>query len=177
MMHRVRRAPFLAILLGSAIAACGPRAESPGPAAPSAELPAGGKAVEPGAPSVPWREKTLAQRVEFMGLVFFPRMKALFDGEGPEASEQTSADEAAPLRCQTCHGENMIDVRYAMPNGLFPLPEASPHEAALARDEKTARFMMERVVPEARELLGADDAFGCHACHAKGEIGGSSTLR
>ena len=167
MMHRVRHAPFFAILL--ALAACGPNGATSGSTTPSAPLPAGGKAVEPGAPAVPWKDKTLAQRVEFMGLVFFPQMQTLFDARSAGAAP---AEGHAAFRCQTCHGEDMVDVSYAMPNGLFPLPRAAPYEAALARDEATARFMMERVVPAARELLGESDgkAIGCHTCHAAGDL-------
>jgi hypothetical protein len=156
--------------------ACGPRAETPGSKTPIAPLPGGGLSghgeVDPGAPSVPWRDKTREQRVEFMGLVFFPRMQSVFEG-GPRGSEPDEA--RRPFRCQTCHGEDMVDVAYKMPNGLFPLPAASTTEAALAHDEKTARFMMEQVVPAARELLGASDPedVHCHSCHAVGELPGS----
>lgn len=157
MMHRVLTASCWVVAL--ALAACGPRAEREGARAPRATLPLDGKAVQPGAPAVPWAQKSRAERIEFMGIVFHPRMKALFDEESRDA-------DGAPFRCQSCHGENMVDAGYAMPNGLFPLPEASPFDAALAQDEKTARFMAERVVPAARELLG-DETLGCHACHAR----------
>lgn len=172
MMHRVPRTAFLAILLGSVSFSCGPQAESAVPAAPRSALPGGGKAVEPGAPSVPWSEKTFAQRVEFMGLVFFPRMQSLFEGEG-DAAQKTAAParRGEPFRCQSCHGENMIDVAYAMPNTLHPLPEAAPFETALLHDEKTARFMKEQVVPAVQELLGATESStsACHLCHARAQ--------
>jgi hypothetical protein len=176
MMHRVRRAPFLAILFGCAVVACGPRAETAGSKTPSAPLPGGGRSVEPGAPSVPWRDKTREQRVEFMGLVFFPKMQSLFE-DGPRGSEPDEA--RGPFRCQTCHGEDMVDVAYRMPNGLFPLPKASTTQAALAHDEKFARFMMEQVVPVARELFGASDPddVGCHSCHAVGELPARAAAR
>jgi hypothetical protein len=125
--------------------------------APLASDPRGG----PGAPRIPWAQKTRGERVEFMGLYFFPKMKTVF-------REQTLA---LPFRCQTCHGENMEEADFRMPNGLHPLPSDDPLKAALAEDEPAARFMVEQVVPTMNELLGKDDArdsarVACLDCHA-----------
>ena len=60
---------------------------------------------------------------------------------------------ALPFRCQTCHGENMEQADFRMPNGLHPLSSDDPVKAALAEDEPAARFMVETVVPTMNELL------------------------
>jgi hypothetical protein len=117
----------------------------------------------PGAPEVPWSRKTRDERMEFMGLVVFPKMKELFrarDGEGRR-----------DFRCQTCHGEDMEAVRFAMPNSLYALPEGDPVGAARAYDEKTTEFMQGTVLPAMKALL-ADDSTAervtCFTCHPKG---------
>jgi hypothetical protein len=161
MMHRVPGVLAVAIAAAWLLSGCGPRPEAASATEPQGTLPGGGKAVEPAAPSVPWSGKSRAERMEFMGLVFHPRMKELFT---PAVGKR-----ADPFRCQTCHGENMVAVSYAMPNGLHPLPATNPYDAARAEDEETARFMADKVVPAARELLGEDVT--CHTCHdrARGE--------
>jgi hypothetical protein len=123
---------------------------------PPSALPA--NSPEPGSPRVPWAQKNRAERMEFMGLHFFPRMKALFEAQGPAS--------APPFRCQTCHGEDMEAVNYRMPNSLYALPAKDPVAAARAYDERTTTFMVESVAKTAVELLGGekqDDA--CHLCH------------
>ena len=126
-------------------------------ALPPSALPPG--AVQPGAPETPWAKKTRPERMEFMGLVFFPKMKALFQAHDPHGYAQ--------FRCQTCHGEGMEAADFKKPFGLYALPEGDPTKAALAYDEKTARFMADEVVPAARALLGIDhpDGQSCHLCH------------
>jgi cytochrome c553 len=97
-----------------------------------------------------------------MGLVVFPEMRSVF--------RERSSPAAAPFRCQTCHGEDMERAEFKMPHALRPLPAADPMNAATAIDEKTAKFMSERVVPAIRGLLAKDDAteaplIGCATCH------------
>jgi cytochrome c553 len=130
----------------------------------SARSPLGHAGSEPGAPKTPWSSKTHAERLEFMGIFVFPKMKTLFQTESPSAY--------AHFRCQTCHGEDMEAKGFRLPNSLYALPAEDPVKAALAYDEKTAKFMMDRVVPAMRELLGKDDpatahGFGCLTCHQK----------
>ncbi|HVU01039.1 MAG TPA: hypothetical protein VHE30_04775 [Polyangiaceae bacterium] len=120
-----------------------------------APLPSGVPA--PGAPDVPWNEKNRDQKMEFMGLHFFPEMRAAFRSHDPNAD----------FRCQTCHGEDMEAVNFRMPNGLFPLPRENPIAAATEYDEKTTAFMNGEIVPLARKLLGDAPAGAspCHSCH------------
>jgi hypothetical protein len=124
---------------------------------PPSALPVG--AVPPGAPATEWSRKTRPERMEFMGLFFFPKMKRIFQSHDQR--------DAVPFRCQSCHGRDMEAADFRMPNGLYALPADEPEKAALVRDEKMARFMVEEVVPAAKELLGLDLSAGraCHLCH------------
>jgi hypothetical protein len=178
MMHRVLVVLALAVAAATSglASGCGPRPEPSSVkegahrGEPAATLPQGGKVVESGSPGTPWSKKNRAERIEYMGLVFYPRMKELFAARGTRAAE--GAGHERPFRCQTCHGENMSAASYAMPNGLYALPEGDPMQAALARNEATARFMAEKVLPEARALLGTEDPslaenVTCHTCHER----------
>jgi len=127
--------------------------------APPRPRPAGAPPA-PGAPLVSWRSKTHEQRIEYMALVVHPRMKALFRQYDPDRR----------IRCQTCHGEDMVRDRFAMPRALPALPRVGAFELTLTRSEKAARFMADRVVPEIRKLLGDDgepapEGQGCSTCH------------
>jgi hypothetical protein len=98
-----------------------------------------------------------------MGLYVFPKMRATFQAFSPKAYEV--------FRCQTCHGIDMEEVKFKMPNHLYALPASGAEQAALDYDEKTARFMIDTVVPAMRDLLGSGDpqfaqTVNCHTCHA-----------
>lgn len=119
-------------------------------------------APEPGAPDVPWPRKTRSERMEYMGLYVFPKMRTVFRAFDAKAY--------AAFRCQTCHGEDMEAVDYRMPNGLYALPLDGAERAALDYDEKTATFMIGTVVPTMRELLATGETSGapsvaCKSCH------------
>lgn len=141
-----------AVVLGDAAPAAGPSS------AP----------VEPGAPGVAWDDKTFAQRQEWMSIVFLPAMRDAFQEHDAIAFQN--------FRCQTCHGEDMTARNFAMPTeGLFPLDAERPIESAMEYDEAVTKFMIERVVPEAAELLDAQPydpetgrGFGCFGCHPRG---------
>jgi hypothetical protein len=110
---------------------------------------------------VPWSQKTREQRIEYMGLVFFPEMKTLFQSHDPEGFRQ--------FRCQTCHGEDMARVHYRMPHALSALPAEEAVHAGSTRNAKRTRFMVDEVVPAMRRLLeghGPVDA-ACASCHPK----------
>lgn len=157
-----RRVAALGCLVSVAgLAAC-TRATATGEPRSQAAPQAGSAAAEPGGPGVPWSKKTRDQRAEFMGLVVYPRMRAVFREHDPTAFAQ--------FRCQTCHGEDMEKLDFHMPNSLYALPAADPVKAATDYDEKTARFMVEKVVPAMKELFAKDDPalaekFGCLGCH------------
>jgi hypothetical protein len=111
----------------------------------------------------PWKDKSREQRMDWMGLAVFPKMRAIF---------QEHDAKYAKLNCQTCHGDDMEMVDFKMPNYLFSLPKANTLEWAKDYDAKTTEFMSEQVVPEMAKLLDmpAYDAdtgkgFGCFGCH------------
>ena len=92
----------------------------------------------------PWKDKSREQRMDWMGLAVFPKMRAIFQEH--DASYST-------LTCQTCHGSNMEMVDFKMPNSLFSL-------------------MSEQVMPEMAKLLDMQPydpdtgkGFGCLGCH------------
>jgi hypothetical protein len=102
--------------------------------------------------------------MEYMGLYVFPKMRALFRAENPNLYKT--------FRCQTCHGSDMETVRFKMPNKLYSLPAEGAEQAARQYDDKTTTFMVDKVVPAMRELLGKDDpdlanTVSCHTCHPK----------
>lgn len=123
-------------------------------------------AIEPGAPDVAWTDKTFKQRQEFMGVYVFPKMKETFQSHDAELFKG--------FKCQTCHGDDMDAVKFAMPNeGIYPLSKDDPIGAAKEYDEKMTAFMVNQVVPQMAELMDAtwdpDDqgpeSFGCFSCH------------
>jgi hypothetical protein len=124
----------------------------------------GGGTTEPGAPGVKWADKTFEQRKEFMGIEFYPKMKASFQGH--------DAAQYKKFTCETCHGADGKAKNYAMPSdSIYPLPKADPIKAAMDYDEKVTKFMMDQVVPEGAKMLEkepgdpAKGGFGCFSCH------------
>jgi len=92
-----------------------------------------------------WKDKTREQRMDFMGLEVFPKMRALFAEHDP--------DDTAAFACQTCHGNDMEMVDFKMPNSLFALSKTDTLEKARDYDAKTTEFMAEKVVPAMAQLL------------------------
>jgi hypothetical protein len=95
-----------------------------------------------------------------------PEMTTLFQGY----SETAFGD----FSCQTCHGEDMGAVDYAMPNGAMALPGSafplSGHGSP--RISGFGEFMEDTVLPKMVELLGTTEfdsetgeGFGCYGCH------------
>lgn len=120
-------------------------------------------AYEP-ASTTPWKDKSREQRMDWMAVAVFPKMRQLFIAEDSEKYEDFS--------CQTCHGKDMEMVDFKMPNDLFAL---SPHDTvgqAKEYDERTTDFMLGAVVPEMAKLLDQEAltlenqaGFGCIGCH------------
>ena len=116
----------------------------------------GGTATEPGAPGVPWAEKTYQQRMEYMGIEVLPAMKTLFKNYDENQYKQ--------FKCQTCHGDDMNEVKYKMPtDAIYPLNPDDPVKGAMEYDEKVTKFMIDEVVPKMTELLGEESK--CMDCH------------
>jgi hypothetical protein len=125
----------------------------------------GGASTEPGAPGVPWAEKSFKQRQEYMGIEVLPKMKSIF-----QAHDATGF---GTFKCQTCHGNDMTAKKFKMPNdGIYPLNPTDPVKGAKEYDEKMTKFMLEQVEPQMAELLGEKvmskenpNGFGCLRCH------------
>lgn len=159
-----RTLPFALLLL---LGACDKPADGTNPpttdsgATPSAE---GGDDTEPGAPGVPWKDKTHEQRMEYMGIVVQPAMKELFKGYDENEFKQ--------FKCQTCHGDDMNERKYEMPSdSIYPLDKNDPIKGATEYDEKMTKFMVEKVTPEMAKLLDTEPGpdFGCMTCHPAAE--------
>ena len=120
-------------LLGGALApvACSQKgADSPG--------------IELGAPHTTWAAKTLEQRFGFMAAQVHPVMTKVFTDYDPDK---------AGFDCSNCHGSNMEQIDYEMPNkALYALPKGRPYDDAIDYDAKIAVFMMTKVTPTLQEL-------------------------
>lgn len=133
------------------------------------ETQSGGEETAAADAEVPWSDMDRAQRLAYMRETVMPEMAAMFREFDPERY--------ADFGCASCHGENMQEVDFQMPNGLAPLP---PDQigAMFQSDQPMAVFMTQRVWPKMVELLGAQpydpethQGFGCFGCHAIAEGG------
>jgi hypothetical protein len=99
----------------------------------------------------------------FMTDAVLPVMRSVFEAYDPMVD----------VGCETCHGHDMVQVDYRMPNVLASLPLEGTLEAADARDPEATQFMLDEVFPVMAELLGRDrynaasapDGFRCVGCH------------
>lgn len=142
------------LLLTAALAACG----GSGKGAEDAR-----RAYEPKA-DTPWKDMSREQRMDWMAVAVFPKMRNLFLEQDSEKYEDFS--------CQTCHGKEMERVDFKMPNDLFALDADDTVAQARAYDERTTDFMLGAVVPEMAKLLDQEaytlesqTGFGCMGCH------------
>jgi cytochrome c553 len=141
-------------VLASAVglACSGPRsAESPG--------------IPLGSPGITWAAKNEAQRFGFMASQVHPVMSAVF---------RSYSDSFAEFTCSNCHGEDMEQIDYRMPNeSLYTMPEDRPYDDAIDFDEEIAVFMMTKVTPALQELFnqgeGPPTKATCFSCHPKSE--------
>lgn len=156
-MNRSQRT-VVAFVTAAATLGCGGGPEAQDPSAVESEV----KASEPEAGAdtaeVAWADMDRNQRMEFMGLVVLPKMKALFQEYDASYAE---------FKCETCHGSDMQAVDYKMPNGLFALSKPDPIPGSMEYDAKVTKFMQERVVPEMAQMFGQEPGteFGCFGCH------------
>ena len=122
-----------------------------------AKIPAGGPAL--GAPTVPWKHKTRPEKLGFMGAHVQPKMKNVF--------VEYDADGFSDFDCATCHGDDMEELDFAMPNSLYALPADDPMGEAMDYDEDVAAFMAKKVVPAMAQLLSEEPGKGvnCFTCH------------
>lgn len=120
--------------------------------------------ADDGKDHVPWAKQRRDQRLDWMGVEVFPKMRLMF--------REHDAD-YADFSCQSCHGANMEMVNYAMPNpSLYSLPKADPVKDASEYNAEVATFMAEKVVPAMADMLDMpvsiaepERGFGCFGCH------------
>lgn len=118
---------------------------------------------------VTWQSKTREQRMDWMGLEVFPKMRAAF--------VEFDAERFSDFKCQTCHSDEMEIVDYEMPtSALFALSATDPVAEARDYDAPMTEFMIEVVVPEMAKLLDTqpydpetNSGFGCFGCHPAGD--------
>lgn len=112
-----------------------------------------------------WDELDRTERAAFMLEEVLPRMADIFAAHDPERF--------AGFACESCHGVDLVDVDYAMPNALGALPTEGTLEVAMARDPVMTQFMLDDVFPVMVELLDgekysesdAPDGLRCTICH------------
>jgi hypothetical protein len=117
-----------------------------------------------GKSEIPWKDRTHEQRMDWMGLQVFPKMKGVFT--------QFDADRFSNFACQTCHGDDMEIVDFKMPNKLYALPRTDTIKSARDYDAKVTEFMLSTVTPKMAELLdmqpydpATKSGFSCFGCH------------
>lgn len=121
--------------------------------------------VGSGESAIAWKDKTRAQRMDWMGLQVFPQMKAAF--------KEFDANRFSEFECQTCHSEEMEIVNFKMPNTkIYALPVENTVQSAREYDEQVTDFMLNVVTPKMAELLDmpvynpeTKSGFGCFGCH------------
>jgi hypothetical protein len=114
-------------------------------------------------PDQPWAEMSFEEREWYMVGKVLPIMKEIF----AEQDERW----ASGYGCESCHGEEMEEVEYAMPPASsYKVPE--PGTRAWATMERifgdTVVFMKDDVTPTMGTLLGVED-YTCWHCHQRAE--------
>lgn len=115
-------------------------------------------------PDQPWAEMSHEDREWYMVGKVLPIMKELF-------AEQSEDRWGTGYGCESCHGEDMQAVEYAMPpSSSYRVP--APGSEAWASMEgifgETVTFMEETVTPTMGTLLGIED-YTCFHCHPRAE--------
>ncbi len=121
------------------------------------------EAPEP--PKAPgWDDLDHEQKKAFMKEKVLPKMKEVFS--------EFDAKRFADVKCTTCHGPGVKDDKFDMPNPKLPKLDPKDHFAKHKKKAKMLTFMMEKVAPAMRELLGEEEfnpetmkGFGCGNCH------------
>ena len=109
----------------------------------------------------------------YMAEVVMPAMNEVF--AAAPASDRLPSE----ISCDTCHGENAMEVGFEMPNTLYPLvPQeiAGMFSSSDTELAAIATYMAGPVEHRMAELLGRQpydvetgEGFGCLGCHAVGE--------
>jgi hypothetical protein len=114
-------------------------------------------------PDVPFDKLDHEQREEFMKQKVVPVMKPLFVNHDPKDFAQTE------FGCQTCHGEQVKDDHFDMPNPK--LPKLNLKDLSKFKTEDV-EWMGKEILPAMAKILNepvASEAnpkgFGCLECH------------
>lgn len=112
-----------------------------------------------GAPKSEWELlEDHTAKLTFMGTKVYGPMQTMF------AEHNSDRYGDGKFQCETCHGADASDKKYAMPNGVFPM---DPNNVPTEDDPTygaTVKFMKEQVMPKMKELLGIE--MTCFSCHA-----------
>ncbi|MFW5921607.1 MAG: multiheme c-type cytochrome [Polyangiales bacterium] len=108
-----------------------------------------------------WEEMSADEREWYMVGKVLPIMKEIFARF--EAEEESFED----VQCETCHGQDMREVEFAMPSAELPVvPHVGTPEYTQMREEHgpMVKFMEQEVTPTMGKLLGMD-GYSCEGCH------------
>ena len=111
-------------------------------------------------PEQPWSEMTHQDKEFDMIGRFLPIMTETF-----QESDQTRY---ASFQCETCHGADMRDRNFQMPNPRLPQvpPAGTPEYRTLANAlPESTHFMETEVLPTMQTMLGMGATFTCNGCH------------
>jgi len=141
--------------------ACGGSVQAESATAANAESP------RPVPPEEPWASLDARARKAHMSAHVVPVMEAHF--------KRFDATRYASFSCDTCHGADMVERNFKMPNpsllALHPTGSDAQHRMVEAYPEMV-KLMFNHVLPDMQTLLGAADfdpetktGFSCYACH------------
>lgn len=111
-------------------------------------------------PATPWSEMGHEDREMDMIGRFHPIFMEMFRAH--------DAEEHADFGCETCHGADMRERNFEMPNPSLPSIGApgTPRFAVLQESyPDMMRFMSEEVTPSMQTMLGMGETFTCNGCH------------
>ncbi len=113
-------------------------------------------------PDTPWATMSRGDREMYMIGKVMPIMNEVF--------ARQYGTRVANFGCETCHGQDMREVAFAMPSRTA-MPVPAPGTPAYARLERqfpeSVRFMSEVVTPTMGTLLGIE-GYTCNHCHPGG---------
>lgn len=160
---------WTALLLMLVTAGCASEPPAP-PADTRTAAPAEPQTVtELPSPPKPWDTMTFDEHFLYMTEHVTPVMAAKF--------RAYDAERYATFSCETCHGNDMVERKFAMPNpALLVLPNpTSPEWAAIRKDpaaDPAMGFMWHDVWPSMAHMLGTTifnpatrQGIGCNSCH------------
>lgn len=166
-----------ASLVVAALAGCGGASPEPATTTTDTSIPGPADETDITGPPKPWLEMTFDERKRYMGEQVMPVMAPMF--------ENYDMGEFSGFSCDTCHGEDMQERAFAMPNPGLPALHATgtPEQQQMVEEHpEMVRFMFNDVLPTMQTLLGAEPfdeetglGFSCFACHPRaGDDGGAT---